>query len=192
MHWRWAFWDYQAGQEGLSAKQVDCRVQLQHQLTYLQALPPDLPVELILKPPIGVLALLFLLPNGWAAVLDDNRPPNIAPASRGGSEIRDRDLHRESTPVPSTHVPLPATLPQHRLQGRVFVIYVYSTLTLFHTSPVVEYIHPPSIFNIQALRQLRCLPCFTQIIFIHRIRILDRISSLCPLMSPLKLTPPSR
>ena len=32
--------------------------------------PPDLPMETVPKPPVGVLPFLFSLPDGWAAVLD--------------------------------------------------------------------------------------------------------------------------
>ena len=58
--------------EGSSVNQVECRVQFQHQLTWQQALPPDLPVETVPKPSVGVLPLLFPLPDAWADILDDN------------------------------------------------------------------------------------------------------------------------
>ena len=88
-------------------------MQLQHRSTCQWSLPPDLPVELVLKAPVGVSPFFFLLPNGWVSVLDGNGPPALGQAYQNRSTIGDQNLHRELTPVAPTHVPLSATLPRH-------------------------------------------------------------------------------
>ena len=121
VHWLWAFWHLQARLKGPSVAQVEFRVQLQHKSTYQQMLPTYLPVELVPKPPVGVLSFLFLLPDGWVAVLDDNGLPAISQATHVLSEIRYQNLHQESTPATPTHVTLSTTCPQQRLRVCVCV-----------------------------------------------------------------------
>ena len=68
--------------EGTSIEQVDFQVQLQQRTTYRRALPTDLPVEIVPKPHVGVLPLLFVHLNGWVAVMDDNGLTDIAQENR--------------------------------------------------------------------------------------------------------------
>ena len=71
-------------------------------------------------------------------------------------------------------------------------IYVYSTLNLFHTIPVFDFLCLPSPFTIPVIRRLQCIPCYTLITIPHHVRFLALVPSLCPLRSPLNLTPPRR
>ena len=72
----------------------------------------------------------------------------------------------------------------------VCVTYVLSTLILFHTIPVVEYLHLPYPFTISDIRQLRQLPCYMPNDVHHRFYLLDLVLSRRPHMSPPGLTPP--
>ena len=117
VHWLQEFQQLQDWLDGPSVEQVECQVQLQHRSTWQGACPADLPVELVLETPVGLLPFMFLPPDGWADVLDNNTLPAISQASQVRLEIRDPNLHWESTPAVPTHVPLLATLPHHHLQG---------------------------------------------------------------------------
>ena len=96
-------------------------MQLQHQSTWRQASPADLPVECIPEALVGVLPFLFPPPDGFAAVLDDNTLPSIFWVFRVCLEKGDQNMNWESTPVAPTHVPLPARPQHHRSRGSVFV-----------------------------------------------------------------------
>ena len=113
------------------------RVQLHHRLTWQQARSSGLPVELVLETPVIFLTFLFLPPDGWAAVLDDNALPNIAQASQVRLENGDPNLYRESTPVVPTHVPSPATPTHHR--SRVCVCVCVCDISLFDQKSIPHY-----------------------------------------------------
>ena len=121
VHWRRDFRQSQARLERPIVKQVDFRVQLHHRSTWQRACLADLPVETVIETPIGVLPLIFLPPNVWAAVLDCDALLAIYQASWCISENGDQNLHRESTPGFPTHVPYPSTPPHHRSRGCVYV-----------------------------------------------------------------------
>ena len=74
----------------------------------------------------------------------------------------------------------------------VYVIYVNSTLTVFPTIPVVDYLRLPGTFTIPDIHQIQYLTCYTPIIFPHRVQILDLVSYRRSLMSTLGLAPPRR
>ena len=145
MNWNQASQQLQACSDRPSVEQVKFRVQLQHRSTWRRDRPVYLPVECILECPVGVLNLLFLPPNGLAAVLDDDALPSIVRTSRVLLENGYRNLHRESTPVASTHVPLPSTPSHYRSRGCVCVCvtYIYPTLNIFHTISLYNYLHLP-------------------------------------------------
>ena len=71
----------------------------------------------------------------------------------------------------------------------VCVSYVYSTLIILHTIPVVVYLRLTDPFAIPSIRQLRCLSCYTAITIPHHIRVLDLIYSHLSRMYPHSLTP---
>ena len=74
----------------------------------------------------------------------------------------------------------------------VCVIYILSTLILVATIYVIDYFRSPGPFAIPAIRQIRCLPCYTPTTFPHRIRVLDLVYSLHSLQYPLNLFTPGR
>ena len=74
----------------------------------------------------------------------------------------------------------------------VCVIYVYSTLNIFQTIPVVEYLCLTGPLPITSTHQLRCIPCYTTITIPQRVQLLDLILSYRPLRSPFNLTLPRR
>ena len=71
-------------------------------------------------------------------------------------------------------------------------IYVYSTLNLFHTIPVFDFLCLPSPFTIPVIRRLQCIPCYKLIAIPRHVCFLALVPSLCPLRSPLNLTLPRR
>ena len=78
---------------------------MMHQSTCQQALLIDLPVESIPEPPVLVLPFIFLPPNGWAALFDDDSLLAIAQPSQGRKEIIDQNLHQEVPLATPNHVP---------------------------------------------------------------------------------------
>ena len=72
----------------------------------------------------------------------------------------------------------------------VCVIYVYLTLIIFHTVPVIKYLCLSIPFTNPAICRLQCLPCYTSTTIHHLVRVLDLISSHISLQYLLCLTPP--
>ena len=86
-------------------------MQFQYRSTWRLARPPNLPVETVLEPPVGVSPFRFPLPYRWVAVLDDDETLAIDQASWVSLENKDPDLHRRSTLAAPTHMLSPSTLP---------------------------------------------------------------------------------
>ena len=74
----------------------------------------------------------------------------------------------------------------------VCVIYVYLTLNILHTIPVVGYLRLPGPFAIPAILRIRRLPCYTPIIFPHRVRVFDLIYYRHSRQHPLDLATPGQ
>ena len=147
-------------------KQVEYQIKLQHQSTCLQARPPKLPINFLPKPPVGLSHFLFSSPMaGQMSWIMTVRRPFLR---RPGSDWR----RNTGTGTGESHWSHPPTF-RHRphfhftaCKGMcvcmcVCVTYVLSTLFMFRTIPVLEYLRLTITFAIPDIRQLQCLPYYT-------------------------------
>ena len=127
------------------------------------------------KPPVGVFPFRFCLLDEPATGGLPDTPQAVARPSLLRSEIALGLSHQHLTPIAHSHHTLALRRPhRHYSVVCVFVCvtYVLSTLNLFHTIPIVDYICLSDPFIISAIRQLQCIPCYTPTTIHLHVRLL--------------------